>query len=59
MTKEEILEGLRAGKKLRCDRRTDLLLPWLLSLEEVSSRFVEVDDQSSFIEFYIESVDNN
>lgn len=52
---EEVLEGLRAGRVLRIDRRDAPLLPWLLELQakgKVDSEFVEVDEQSSYIRFW-------
>ena len=55
MSKQEILEGLKSGRKLRCDRRDEPLLPWLLSHPNIANRgIVQLDDQSSYIECYIE-----
>lgn len=52
MTKAQILEGLQAGRKLRCDWRDDPLLSWLLKHSQVSnSGIVQVSDQYSYIEF--------
>jgi hypothetical protein len=52
MEKEEILQGLKSGRKLRCDRRDEPLLPWLLDHPNIAnSGIVQVDDQSSYIEF--------
>ncbi len=53
--KQEILERLKSGRKLRCDRRDEPLLPWLLSHPNIAnSGIVQLDDQSSYIECYIE-----
>jgi hypothetical protein len=53
MTKEEVLTGLIAGKHLRCDRRDESLLPWLLDHPNITnSGIIQVDDQSSYIEFW-------
>lgn len=53
MTKEEIVERLKAGHRLRCDRRDEPLLPWLLGHPEIAnSGIVQSDDQSSYIEFW-------
>jgi hypothetical protein len=53
MTKEEAILGLKAGKKLRCDRRDDPLLPWLLEDPAICNSGVQqVDDQYSYIEFW-------
>lgn len=52
MTKKEILTGLQSGKRLRCDRRDAPLLPWLLEQPCIENRFVQVDDQYSYIEFW-------
>ena len=59
MSKQEILEGLKSGRKLRFmlfmllrDRRDEQLLPWLLSHPNIAnSGIVQLDDQSSYIEF--------
>ena len=52
MTKDEILEGLQSGRKLRCDRRDDPLLPWLLDHPNITNGgIVQADEQSSYIEF--------
>ena len=61
MTKEEVLSGLKAGRRLRCDRKDEPLLPWLLELcekGELNARFIEHDEQSSCIEFTWAGVDN-
>ena len=47
----DVIAGLRAGRKLRCDRRDEPLLPWLLAHPEITNRFVQADDQYSYIEF--------
>jgi hypothetical protein len=53
MTKEEILAGLKLGQRLRCDRRDEPLLPWLLGHPNIAnSGIVQADDQSSYIEFW-------
>jgi len=52
VTKDEILRGLKAGKRLRCDRADAPLLPWLLSHPNIeNSGVVQADYQSSYIEF--------
>jgi hypothetical protein len=52
MTKEEVLAGLKAGRKLRCDRKDEPLLPWLLGHPNITnSGVVQADEQSSYIEF--------
>ena len=58
MTKDEIISGLQEGRKLRCDRKDDPLLPWLLGHPNVENRFVEVDDQYSYVEFWWSEVTN-
>jgi hypothetical protein len=52
MTKEEILTGLKAGRKLRCDRKDEPLLSWLLAHPKIDNKFVQADDQYSYIEFW-------
>jgi hypothetical protein len=51
MTKNEILYNLKNGRRLRCDRKDEPLLPWLLEHPNIQNKFVQVDDQSSYIEF--------
>ena len=52
MTKEEIEIGLKTGHILRCDRKDEPLLPWLLSHPSIeNSSVIQADDQSSYIEF--------
>lgn len=53
MNKNEILAGLKAGRKLRCDRKDEPLLPWLLAHPEIDNEFVQhpTDEQYSYIEF--------
>ncbi len=52
MSKDEILKGLKAGRKLRCDRRDEPLLPWLMDHPDIENTgIVQVDDQYSYIEF--------
>lgn len=52
MNKEEILAGLKAGRRLRCDRKDEPLLPWLLSHPNIiNSGVVQGSDQDSWIEF--------
>jgi hypothetical protein len=52
MNKDEVLAGLKAGKKLRCDRKDEPLLPWLLSHPNITNGgIVQADDQNSYIEF--------
>ncbi len=51
MSKDEVLNGLKAGRKLRCDRKDEPLLPWLLSHPNIHNHFVQADDQYSYIEF--------
>ena len=53
MTKEDMLAGLKAGRKLRCDRKDEPLLPWLLEHPDIENRFVQADDQYSYIEFWM------
>jgi hypothetical protein len=54
MTREEMEEGLRAGRKLRVDRRDS---PELLDLQDmldeglITATLVEVDEQYSYFEF--------
>lgn len=53
MTKEEILKGLKSGRRLRCDRKDEPLLPWLLKHPNIeNSGIVQADEQSSYIEFW-------
>lgn len=53
MTKEEVLAGLKQGRRLRCDRRDEPLLPWLLSHPNIdNSGVVQASSQSSYIEFW-------
>lgn len=54
MTRDEILSGLKSGRKLMCDRKDDPNLPWLLSLVAdgtLTSKFIEFDEQSSALMF--------
>lgn len=52
MNKEEIIQGLKAGRKLRCDRIDEPLLPWLLDHPDIkNSGIVQADEQYSYIEF--------
>jgi hypothetical protein len=60
MTKDEVLAGLKAGRRLHCDRKDDPLLPWLLSHPNIAnSGVVQVDDQSSYIAFWWQEEDND
>jgi len=52
MDKEEILTRLQAGRRLRCDRKDEPLLPWLLEHPDIDNKFVQADDQYSYIEFW-------
>lgn len=52
MTKDEIITGLKAGRKLRCDRRAEPLLPWLLAHPDIGHELVQAEEQSSYIEFW-------
>ena len=53
MTKKEVIQGLKEGRRLRCDRRDDPLLPWLLEHPEIeNSGIVQVEEQYSYIEFW-------
>lgn len=53
MTKDEILLGFKAGRRLRCDRRDEPLLPWLLEHPNIGNTgIVQVEDQYSYIEFF-------
>ena len=53
MSKDEILKGLKAGRKLRCDRKDEPLLPWLLAHTAIeNSGVMQLDDQTSYIEFW-------
>lgn len=53
MTEAEVLSGLQSGRRLRCDRRDEPLLPWLLAHPCIkNSGIVEIDEQSSYIEFW-------
>lgn len=51
MSKEEVIRGLKSGHKLRCDRKDEPLLPWLLEHPQIENKFVQADDQYSYIEF--------
>jgi hypothetical protein len=54
-TREEMIEGLKAGRKLHVDRRDAPELPELLELQRqglVDSKLVEVDEQSSYLKFW-------
>ena len=51
MSKDEVLAGLKSGRKLHCDRKDEPLLPWLLEHPQIANRFIQVDDQSSYVEF--------
>lgn len=51
MTKQEIENGLKVGRKLRCDRKDEPLLDWLLSHPNIDNKFVQAGAQSSYIEF--------
>lgn len=53
-SRDEIIAGLKAGRTLCVDRRDAPELPELLDLERqglVTSRLVEIDDQSSVLKF--------
>lgn len=52
MIKDELMVGLKRGRKLRCDRKDEPLLPWLLEHPSIENKFVQADDQSSYIEFW-------
>ena len=55
MTQEQIVEGLKAGRRLRCDRKDAPLLPWLLAHPDIENSGIvddPHDDQHSFIEFW-------
>jgi hypothetical protein len=52
VSKDEILKGLQAGRKLRCDRKDEPLLPWLLGHPDIGNKFIQHDEQSSCIEFW-------
>lgn len=52
MSKDEIIIGLKAGRRLRCDRKDDPLPPWLLNHPSITnSGIIQADDQYSYIEF--------
>jgi len=58
MTKEEILAGLKSGKRLRCDRNDEPLLHWLLSHPNIAnSGIVQTEEQYSYIEFWWKNED--
>lgn len=53
-TRDQIIAGLKAGRTLCVDRCDAPELPELLDLERqglVTSRMVEIDDQSSVLKF--------
>lgn len=52
MDKKEILAGLKTGRKLRCDRKDEPLLDWLIGHPEIGNKLVQADDQYSYIEFW-------
>ena len=52
MNKSEVLDDLKAGWKLRCDRKDEPLLPWLLAHPLIGNRLVQDGDQDSYIEFW-------
>lgn len=54
LTKDRMIEGLKAGRTLNVDRRDAPELADLLDMEReglVTSRLVEIDDQSSILKF--------
>lgn len=54
LTKEQMIEGLKAGKVLVVDRKDAPELSDLLEMEKqglVESKFVEIDEQSSCLKF--------
>lgn len=60
LTKEEMIVGLKAGRTLCVDRRDAPELPELLELEReglVTSRLVEIDEQSSVLKFRWKGLD--
>lgn len=60
MSQDEVLDGLKAGRKLRCDRKDEPLLPWLLEHPNIrNSGVIQASDQSSYIEFWWEGSDKN
>lgn len=53
MTKKEILNGLKSGRILICDRKDDPNLPWLLDDPRVAnSGIIQEDEQTSYIKFW-------
>lgn len=57
MEMNDIVTGLKSGRKLRCDRKDEPLLPELLGHPDIANRFVQADDQYSYIEFWWEPKD--
>lgn len=54
LTKEQMIEGLKAGRTLNVDRRDAPELPELLGMEReglVTSELVEINEQSSVLKF--------
>lgn len=55
LTKEQMVEGLKAGRTLCVDRKDAPELPELLEMEAqglVESKLVEIDEQSSVRKFW-------
>ena len=54
LTKEQMITGLKRGRRLRVDRKDAPELPELLAMQEaglVTSKLVVVDEQYSYMEF--------
>lgn len=54
MNREQIIDGLKAGRTLVIDRKDSPALPICLQLETeglVTQEFVQYDDQSSAVKF--------
>jgi hypothetical protein len=53
MSKDEVIRGLKSGRRLRCDRKDEPLLPWLLEHPQIdNSGIQQLNDQESYIEFW-------
>lgn len=53
LSREEILEGLRAGRVLCIDRRDSPTLPTVMKMQEeglVTTVLIQIDEQSSVLE---------
>ncbi len=62
LTRDELLVGFRAGRKLIVDRKDVPVLPLLLEMEReglIVSEFIQYDEQSSALRFSMAEIDHD